>query len=611
MKINPSPAHMLSAQNVAQGSIRRTEVRSRAGRLYWLEWRPQAQSHVICSLVNGVSFDVTTKPYNPASKVHEYGGGAYCVTDADVVFVNAQDQAIYCQNRDAQGQPRLLLARANCRYGDLVFDAAHSRLLCVEEEHGIRVDNRLISISLATGVRQVLAHGRDFYAAPTVNENGDRLAWLSWDLPHMPWQECNLFEARLDAHGLPLETHNLGLPGEAFAEPRYCPNGVLYCLSDRNGWWNIYCVMQGNLASMAPLKADVGGLSWRLGQFHFDFLDAGRLVFGYHHNGQGELACLHVDSGLLQPLAPASHWWRSICCFHGRLAVLGDGVMASDRLLVANAGTCVEVLLESTHKHSSSMTVAQHFSFACHDGGLGHAYFYPPVGPAAARAPLLVRAHGGPVSASTGAYNPETQYWSQRGYALVDVNYRGSSGYGTEYRQSLYQRWGDLDWRDCEAAALALVQEDCVDPDRIAIRGSSAGGLTALNGWRHSSNFKAATSLYGVTDLHSLARQTHKYERGYLQWLVGDLVHQKENYRNRSPVYENKPGKGAVMLFQGVLDKVVPVDQARRLHQRFRGLGRECEYIEFADEGHGISKTENRRLQLKAEYKFYQKVLQS
>ena len=602
---------LLTAKEVSVGSIKRAEIRSFGDRLYWLEWRPQLQTNVICSLVNGFCFDITSTAYNPASRVHEYGGGAYCVTETEVVFVNAKEQTIYCQNRDGDGLPRVLLERVGCRYGDLVFDSAHSRILCVEEEHGEGVDNRLIAISLVTGQRKVIAQGRDFYAAPTVTAQGHRLAWLSWDLPHMPWQKCDLLEARLDAYGLPLGVSSLGQQNECFVEPRYSPNGVLYCLGNHTGWWNIYRQMPGVLTPVMPISADVGGLSWRLGQCHFDFLDETRLVFGSHHNGQGKLTCLDVDSGFIKSVGPTNHWWRSVCCFNGHLAALGDGVLASDRLLVINAGEAMQVVIESAHLHQSNITIGQHFSYDCHDGECARAIYYPPANSMAGPAPLLVRAHGGPVSASTGAYNAETQYWCQRGYALVDVNYRGSSGYGAEYRQGLYQRWGDLDWRDCEEAAVALVQREFIDSERIAIRGSSAGGLTALNGWRHSRKFKAVTSLYGVTDLQSLALQTHKYERGYLQWLVGDLEQQKENYLKRSPMYEKKPGNGAVMLFQGALDKVVPVDQARHLHQRLRELGHDCEYIEFADEGHGIAKAENRRLQLTAEYEFYQKVLNS
>lgn len=601
------------------------------GDIYWLEGRPQEGGrNVIVRLsqdaakLGAAAVDVTPAPHNVRSRVHEYGGGAYTVAQGVVAFVDAADQRIHLQHPG--NGPRPLTPEppdpAAWRYADLVVDSARQRILCVREDHTATPEpaNALVAVAMATGNVTVLDEGRDFYAAPRLSRDGTKLAWLAWDHPNMPWDGTDLFTADIDTAGaLSNKRHVAGGPDTAVVQPLWSPAGVLHFVSDATEWWNIYALGDAGAATpVTAMQAEFGGPMWVFGQASYDFMPDGSILCAYTRDGGRILA--RVANGTVTDLEARFAAVGSICTHDDGSAVFltasPDGPPAVIRR--DPAGDLQVLCVTSDNPVDPGLiSRAQAISFPTTGGASGpataHAFYYPPLNPAYAapdgeRSPLIVRTHGGPTGATSPALSLAIQFWTSRGFAVVDVDYRGSTGYGRPYRDALRGQWGVVDVEDCVAAATYLVDQGKADPDRLVIRGGSAGGYTTLAALAFHDTFAAGASLYGIGDLMTLAADTHKFESRYTDRLVGPLPETEQLYRDRSPINHVDGLNCPVIFLQGMQDKVVPPNQAEAMVAALEHKGVPVAYLTFENEGHGFRDGVNVRRALEAELYFYCRV---
>jgi dipeptidyl aminopeptidase/acylaminoacyl peptidase len=592
------------------------------GEIYWIEGRPRESGRNV--LVHrgpgGTTEDITPAPFSARSRVHEYGGGAATVEGGVVFFTNFADQRLY---RQVAGQaPEALTAKeAGRRYADGLFDAMRGRWIGVREEHGAggRVDNTLVAVDLGMpGPGHVLAQGHDFYASLELSPDGRRLAWLAWDHPNMPWVGTELWLAEIAADGALAAPHLIaGGAAESIFQPQWSPDGVLHFVSDRTGWWNLYrCDLGDGIRPLCPREAEFGQAQWVFGQSTYAFLSAQQLVCAYHEAGRSHLARLDIATGNLTRLElPFTEF--------GSIRVAGDRVIcragspADPPAIVAidPANGAVEVLRRSAPAAGDDslrryFSVPQHLAFPTGNGLIAHANYYPPanpdyVPPPAEKPPLVVKCHGGPTSSASSVLSLGIQYWTSRGIAVLDVDYGGSTGYGRAYRERLKGAWGVVDVDDCVNAARHVIAEGLADGERAVITGGSAGGYTVLAALACRDLFKGGASHYGVSDVAALARDTHKFESRYLDWLIGPYPEQAALYRERSPLTHADRLNRPVIFFQGADDRVVPPNQTEMMVDALRRQGIPVGYLLFAGEGHGFRRAENIKRALDAELYFY------
>jgi dipeptidyl aminopeptidase/acylaminoacyl peptidase len=564
------------------------------------------------------------------SRVHEYGGGAFAILGDQFIFVDSKTSAVY---RVVSGElPKVLSAPGiDWRFGDLTADPAHARVLAVAEHHkpgGKIPENLLVAIDAGTGAIDVLAAGADFYASPAPSLAGDKLAWISWIHPHMPWDAATLTVAELDAAGRPCRTRVVagGDAGSA-QQPRFARDGMLYNLleSPATGQrWNLHrCLPDGRCELVAAMPtAELGLPLWQLGTRTWDFLDDDTVIAAAVTDGQTSLCLIDLQSGHVMSLPVALASVSHLATHAGRVAIHGGGVDGPGGILTLERGpdgrfpntpTLVRASLPLT-LDPAWVSVAEPISFATTAGDRAFGFFYPPLNPRAQARPgelppLIVIVHGGPTAATTGAFNPLVQFWTTRGLAVLDVNYRGSTGYGRAYRDRLQGQWGVYDVDDCIAGARALVQAGRVDPNRLAIRGSSAGGFTVLAALTApDSGFHAGASLYGVSDLAALAKDTHKFESRYLDQLVGPWPERADLYAERSPINHGDRVRCPIIFFQGLDDKIVPPDQTERFVEVLLHKQLPAEMHTFAGEQHGFRRADTLKNVYTAELAFYGRV---
>ena len=513
--------------------------------LYWLEGRPRegGRTVLVQQRADGMVADVTPPPFNVRSRVHEYGGGAALIAGGVVYFVNFADQRIY-RHRCGE-QPRALTPTGAWRFAAMELDARRRRLICVCEDHtnaNPLPENRLVSVALDDGAMRTLAGGGDFYAAPRLSPDGGRLAWLTWDLPDMPWDGTTLWVADIADGGNLGEAHGVaGGAAVSIAQPEWSPAGALHFVSDQTGWWNLYRAGADDPVPLCRLDAEFAGPQWGLGMTYYGFLPDGRILCSYLQAGEMRIGV--IADGAVAP-------WPSAFTDIAMLKVQGERaafVGASARLPAAVVALDVTTKAENSVRASLEvdidpgyLSVPRSISFPTTSGATAHGLYYPPANrdcpaPAGDKPPLIVRSHGGPTGASTPAFNLGIQFWTSRGFALLDVNYRGSTGYGRAYRDALNGQWGVADVDDCVAGARHLVAQGVADGERLIIRGSSAGGYTTLAALAFRDVFKAGASHYGVGDLERLAADTHKFESGYLGRLIGPYPGARALYLERSP----------------------------------------------------------------------------
>lgn len=588
---------------------------------YWVEMRPadKARYVIVRRRADGTTTDITPAPYSVRSRANEYGGGAYVVAGGLVYFTNNADQRIY---RQALGQePQPLTAEANWRYADLVLDNRRRRLICVREDHTIsdlEPENSLVSISLDGGQEQVLVSGNDFYASPRLSPDGQRLAWLAWDQPNMPWDGTELWLAEIGQDGSLQQARQIaGGPEESIFQPAWSPDGTLYFVSDRTGWWNLYRWQHETAEHLAPMEAEFGLPQWAFGMSTYTFEPAAGLICTYTEQGTWRLAKLDPASGRLDVIETPYTEISDVQAAPGRAVFLAGSPLDLTSVVQLDLATGrLEVLRRSGNVDidPAYISAPQPVTFPTGTGAVAHAFYYPPknrdyAAPAGEKPPLLVRSHGGPTGSTSSTLNLANQYWTSRGFALLDVDYRGSTGYGRAYRQQLNGQWGIADVEDCVNGALFLVGQGQVDGDRLLIRGGSAGGYTTLCALTFTDTFSAGASYYGVGDLELLDQDSHKFEARYNERLIGPYPERRDLYRERSPLHFTERLSCPVIFFQGLEDKVVPPNQAEMMVAALRAKGVPVAYLAFEHEQHGFRRAETIKRTLDAELYFYARVL--
>ena len=612
----PSP---ITPDTIVAETVRLASVSLDTGRIGWLEGRPGEGGRNVLVRANdaGGRDDVTPPPFNVRSRVHEYGGGAYAVSGDRIWFSNFEDGRIYAQTGTAAPAP--LTAEGPARFADLTVDPVRRRLLAVRETHrdGAPPANDLVTISIDNGSVRVLASGHDFFAAPAPGPDGRRLAWLSWDQPDMPWDAAALWLAELDRDGVPgAPVRIAGGSGSAAFQPAWSSDGALWCVVDPEGWWNLHRWRDGELRCMYRAESEFGKPLWQLGTTTFDVDASGCVVCTWRSDGVWRLGRLDPNGAMTE--IPSQ--WTSIDSFvvEGSTAAFIGG--APDR---SAAVVSLDLVSGETRVHRTSSAPAidedilsRPVALTWPTGGgdeVAHGYYYPPRNasyraPADESPPLLVMSHGGPTGSTSDTLNPATQFWTSRGFAVLDVDYRGSTGYGRAYRERLYGEWGVVDVEDCAAGALHLAETGRADRNRLAIRGGSAGGYTTLAALAFHDVFRAGASYYGICDLEVLAADTHKFEARYLDRLVGEWPADKEVYRARSPLHHASRLGCPIIFFQGLDDRVVPPNQAELMVDALDRQGLPVACLMFEGEGHGFRRADTLRRCLEAELSFYGRV---
>jgi dipeptidyl aminopeptidase/acylaminoacyl peptidase len=593
------------------------------GDIYWAEGRPSegGRSVLVRRDKTGGIEDITPAPFSVRTRVHEYGGGAACVRGGVVVFSNFADQRLYRQTGGQMPEP-LTPEGSGCRYADGLVDTARHRWIGVREEHRAdgRVDNTLVAIALdRPGPGDVLAQGHDFYASPTLSPDGARLAWLTWDHPNMPWVGTRLWLAEIDADGaLTAPRLIAGGDAEAIFQPQFSPDGILHFVSDRTGWWNLYRVDQAGGAPrpLCPRAAEFGVPQWVFGQSTYAFLSADQLVCAYRETGGDRLARLDIAADRLAPIATPYSSFGQIRVAGDRIVCLAGSPSTPTAIVTIDPADGAVAVLRQSAPAADNESLRRYFSAPTHlvfptgHGLTAHANYYPPANPdhlpaAGEKPPLVVKCHGGPTASASSILSLGIQYWTSRGIAVLDVDYGGSTGYGRAYRERLQGMWGIVDVEDCVNAVHHVVAEGLADGERAVITGGSAGGYTVLAALALHDVFRGGASYYGVSDIAALARDTHKFESRYLDWLIGPFPEHADLYRERSPLTHADRLSRPVIFFQGADDRVVPPNQTEMMVEALRRRGIPVGYLLFAGEAHGFRKADNIKRALDAELYFY------
>ncbi len=614
----------ITSDLIVQEAVRLAAPRLDGGDVYWIEGRPAERGR--CVLVRSRAsasgpVDLTPAPFNVRSLVHEYGGGAYVVRENSVFFSNYDDQRLYLISNGQAPAP--ITPESSFRYADAAVSPSGDILIAVREDHtqpGTEPTNTIVAIRLDSPDEQiVLVSGSDFYSNPRLSSDGKYLSWMSWNHPNMPWESTELWTAEMEA-GPALANFRKVAGGkrESIYQPEWSPDGTLYFVSDRNNWWNLYRLVEDTIEPLVEMDAEFGLPQWAFDIPTYDFASSGCIVCTYTRQGRSNLATIDTATRKLENIQVP---YTSI----SNLRADGDRVVFE-----AGSPTQPHSIVELDIPTTGIKTIRRAFAieseiekyysvpeaieFDTENNQTAHAFFYPPTNPdfeapADERPPLIVECHGGPTGSTSSTLDLRTQYWTSRGFAVLDVNYGGSTGYGRAYRERLFGQWGVVDVDDCVNGAQSLVRRGRVDGERLIIKGGSAGGYTTLAALTFRDVFRAGASHYGVSDLEALALETHKFESRYLDSVVGPYPERKDIYLERSPIHHVDSLSAPVIFFQGSEDKVVPPSQAEQMLAALREKGVSASYVLFEGEQHGFRAADNIKHALDAELFFYAMVL--
>jgi dipeptidyl aminopeptidase/acylaminoacyl peptidase len=605
----------LTAARVTAGALRFDHIVLDGDDVYWIEGRASegGRNVLVRRARDGHVSDVTPAGFNVRSRVHEYGGAPYAVDRGTVFFSNFSDQRVYRHAGAGVPQP---ITREGYFYADAVVDPARGRLLSVREDHtkgDVEPANTLVAVAMDGSREQVLVSGADFYSDPVLSPDGTRFAWIQWNHPNMPWDGTELWVADVRSDGsLGRSTKIAGGADESIFQPEWSPDGRLYFVSDRTGWWNLYRQSGDAAEAIHPMPAEFGKPQWTFSSSTYAFITATRLAVSYTQAGRWKMALVETDPRKFEPLDLRLDATDSIRAdTHAVYFIGGSPTEAPAIARMTLAAAEAEVLRSASSDRIDPAWISVPDAITFKSGGMDvHAFHYAPknpefTAPAGDKPPLMVLSHGGPTAATGDVLDGRIQFWTSRGFAVLDVNYSGSSGYGRDYRDRLKGEWGVLDVSNCIDGARHLVAIGKADPNRLIIRGGSAGGYTTLAALTFYDVFQAGASYYGISDIEVLARDTHKFESRYLDSMIGPYPANKDVYIQRSPIHFTDRLSCALILFQGLEDKVVPPNQSEMMAEAVRRKGLPVAYVPFAGEQHGFRKAENMVRSLEAELFFY------
>jgi dipeptidyl aminopeptidase/acylaminoacyl peptidase len=620
---------VISTELIVSDSVSIDEPKQTTNAIYYIERRPRENGRcVIVKHAHNKTTDILPEPYSARSRVHEYGGGSYCTNDEFIFFINDDDQDIYCIRSK---QVTRVTTTKNKRFSDFIYDEKFHRLIAICETHNEKsITNSIVSIDINDGKITTIEHGNDFYASPRLNSSADKLCWQSWNHPQMPWDGNRLYLADINNEGQIVDTtHIAGADDISVFQPQWSPDDILYFISDDTGWWHLYryidtapspCIEQ-----LTRGEKEFGLPQWVFAQSTYAFINNTQILCCYQSQGKSILASLSLSKP--SALTPITTQWQEYSSITAAKNMAGTNRVC----FIAASRQSFTQLISATFNNSKPTTLstsiiktschlpvsveyyskAETINFTNRYKQKVYANYYPPTNPVYhARKdelpPLIVICHGGPTGQANVALDPKKQFWTSRGFALLDVNYSGSTGYGRNYRLRLNNKWGQLDVEDCCDAALYAVSQGLADRKHLIIRGSSAGGYTVLSALSFQQVFSAGASYYGISELSSLASDTHKFELHYLDQLIGPYPETKAIYKLRSPINAVDKLNCPVIFFQGVEDKVVPKQQAEKMFEALNKKGLPVAAQYFAGEQHGFRKAETIIQSLENELSFYQ-----
>ena len=609
----------ISAEMVGGKNPKLTEPLINQQRIFWLESRPEEKGRIAIMMhSDSQSQCILPHPLSAKSKVHEYGGGSYAIHGNTVYFVLADDQQIYKADFTATVfDPVALTENPTMRFADLHIDTKHSRILAVCEDHSNaeqEPSTRLVSVPLdGSKTLSTIHQGFDFYSFPRISPNGESLSWSCWNHPNMPWDNTELWLADILEDGIIGNATKIqGNGEESIFQPQWSPDNELYFVSDRSNWWNIYQYDNGKVEPVFEMEAEFATPQWTFNMSTYDFIDEHSIFATYTKDGSWYLCQIDRKTKAFRELNTAATQIFSVHAENG----VGVYVGASPQQLpniyhYHDNNDCDPLIKREPLINAKDISEAQAITFPTSHDQFAHAFYYPPVNSQyknPSPPPMIVVCHGGPTGTTGNNLDLRIQYWTNRGFAVMDVNYRGSTGYGREFRQLLHNNWGIYDVDDVCAVADYAVENGLAAKGQCIIKGSSAGGYTVLATLAFRDTFDCGVSLYGIGDLETLARDTHKFEARYLDSLIGQYPEEKHIYVERSPIHKVENINCPLLVFQGLEDKVVPPNQAEEMVSAVENNKQPVAYVTFADEAHGFRQAENIRVMLDAELEFYSRL---
>ncbi len=643
-KVYGSWSSPLSAKVLAQKSIRYGHMCVDDDNVYWLESRASEKGRGVIVKRNksGELQDLLPETISVRSKVHEYGSGDYIVKDNVIYFANAKDQCVYRYD----GKLEQLTEKINCkeselieaRYADFEVSKDNQYLICVRETHfQSKVINELVCIHLSSNNDfkpvQVIQTGRDFYSFPRLTLNANRLAWTCWDQPEMPWDSAELWVADFHKNGRVDAVHKIagGVSverKESVYQPEWSQDAILHYISDSTGWGNLYSCRDGVKNALTPIDRDFSIPQWSLASSTYIITEDNHIYAVYVQDGQQQLCHIDESTGHIEPIElPIKDFGEHLLLSKDKLYYKGAGPAISEGIYEFDLLTQKNRLISLEKPFplpACELSIAEPIEFEVNYSDTNkkdtsktrtcYAFYYKPNNSKYKASknitpPLIVMSHGGPTGMTMNSLNSAIQFWTHRGFAVVDVNYSGSTGFGKKYKDRLIGNWGILDVEDCIAATQYLVKQKLADKNSLLIRGGSAGGYTTLCALTFYDEFKAGTSRYGISDLECLATDSHKFEARYLDICVGEYPKEKQTYIDRSPIHFTDKLSCPILILQGEDDKVVPPNQSEMMVDALREKGLPFAYQLYKGEAHGFRKEETIIHSLNAELSFYRQVL--
>lgn len=608
----------ISGKSLVQNSLRLGQIQVDGDSIFWAEGRPTEKGRTaLMTWSNSKTREITDSITDVRTRAHEYGGGAFMCAAGRQFIVNNSDQQVY--EISESGPLRKLTNKPDHRFADMTLDTSRGLIYCVGEDHSnpANVENCLVSFNLEGEDFTVVAQGHDFFSNPQLSPDATQLLYLTWDHPQMPWDGTQLHLSELDGSGAVI--HNTVIAGgdkESIFQPLWDPNGSIYFVSDREGWWNIYQYLDGRVSCVLKMEAEFGLPQWVFGMSRYTVLSSGDVVATYSDHTGSHIVRIDTRSGSATPIKTKYTHIDQVQGAGNIIAFLGYSDSHPEEVVAMKLDGSDPLTLRTaaeTDLTDDFISRAKSIAFETGPGEESFAWYYPPRNPAFEAPkgdlpPLIVLSHGGPTANSSNGFNMAIQYWTSRGFAIVDVNYSGSTGYGRKYRERLKGEWGIRDVHDCSKAAQYLSASGLADQNKLIIKGGSAGGYTTLAALTFWDVFKAGASYYGVGDLTSLAEDTHKFESHYMDSLVGPYPEAKQRYLERSPLNYAHKLDCPVIFLQGADDKVVPPNQAESMVTALKQNGIPVAYLLFEGEAHGFRQASTVIKAIESEYYFYAKV---